>query len=366
MKKCVVHIPNKLNPSMASASQIRPLKMVDAFRGLGYEVDVVEGYAAERKQLIKEIKKNIKNDVKYDFMYAESSTMPTLLTDPTHLPLHPLVDFEFFKFAKAHNIKIGLFYRDMYWKFPIYKQNVHGIKADLAIKMYKYDLKKYNLYLDKLYIPLTQGFKYLEKEINPNLLDLLPPGCELSESDNSIRNDAAHIFTLLYVGGLGDQYQIDTVLKVVSIMPAVRLILCCRENEWNAERGRLKKYLTDNIIVEHKTAEELETLYRQADIGILFLKPDIYREIAMPYKTFEYMGHGLPMIASQGTGAGAFVKKENVGWTIPYDENELASMLKRLSEDHKMVSDCAETVQGKAKKHTWSSRALKVIEDLTE
>jgi len=86
MSRCIIHIPNKLNPRMASASQIRPRKMIEAFKAIGCEVDVIEGTSRERALAIKRIKKNIKSGIMYDFMYAESSTMPTLLTDSNHLP----------------------------------------------------------------------------------------------------------------------------------------------------------------------------------------------------------------------------------------------------------------------------------------
>ena len=63
-----------------------------------------------------------------NFLYSESSTMPTSLTEPHHMPTHPFLDFSFFYFCKRNGIKIGLFYRDIYWKFEIYKEKVHGIK----------------------------------------------------------------------------------------------------------------------------------------------------------------------------------------------------------------------------------------------
>ncbi len=55
----IFHHPLPLNPNATSASGIRPLKMLEAFRSLGYEVDVISGYSSERKKRIKEIKKKI-------------------------------------------------------------------------------------------------------------------------------------------------------------------------------------------------------------------------------------------------------------------------------------------------------------------
>ena len=59
-KRCIFHIPNHLDPNRASASQIRPRKMIKAFEEIGYKVDVIQGYGKERKKQVDEIKKNIK------------------------------------------------------------------------------------------------------------------------------------------------------------------------------------------------------------------------------------------------------------------------------------------------------------------
>lgn len=57
MKRMIFHIPLKINRERSSASQIRPLKMIEAFKKVGFEVDLVEGYGKERKKQIKKIKK---------------------------------------------------------------------------------------------------------------------------------------------------------------------------------------------------------------------------------------------------------------------------------------------------------------------
>lgn len=81
------------------------MKMIEAFKECGYEVVVVEGYGKERKRQIKEIKSNILKGVKYDFLYSESSTMPTLLTEKNHLPLYPFLVFHFLRFARNMGLK---------------------------------------------------------------------------------------------------------------------------------------------------------------------------------------------------------------------------------------------------------------------
>lgn len=89
IQRMIFHIPMRINRERASASSIRPVKMIEAFERLGYEVILIEGNASQRKKRIKEIKHNIRKGVTYDFLYSESSTMPTLLTEKHHCPTHP-------------------------------------------------------------------------------------------------------------------------------------------------------------------------------------------------------------------------------------------------------------------------------------
>ena len=92
-KRCIFHVPNYIDVHGRSGSQVRPLKIKKTLEGLGYEVDVVMGYGKERKKEIKRIKEKIRQGITYDFLYSESSTMPTLLTEKSHLPFYPNLDF---------------------------------------------------------------------------------------------------------------------------------------------------------------------------------------------------------------------------------------------------------------------------------
>ncbi len=122
-RRCIFHIPYKVDLNWPSGSQIRPINMIKAFEQNGYDVEIIMGYGEEReKKKLKKIKSNIKEGIKYDFLYSESSTEPTLLTEKNHIPLYPFLDFGFLKYCKNHNIKIGLFYRDIHWRFSQYKK----------------------------------------------------------------------------------------------------------------------------------------------------------------------------------------------------------------------------------------------------
>ncbi len=362
-KKCIFHIPNALYEKLASASQIRPKKMKEAFEHIGYDVDVVWGTAKERAITIKKIKKNIKNGVKYDFAYSESSTMPTLLTETHHLPSHPLLDFSFFAFLKKHGIKIGLFYRDMYWKFPPYKEAVRGLKYYGALVMYQYDLHQYNHLLTKFYLATLYAKKHLVNDIKDGLIDTLPPGCEKRSIRSGVTKKGASL-TLLYIGGLGNHYRMHKVFQVVKDKKEVMLIVCCREADWEKEKAEYIPFLSENISIVHKKGKELEKLYEKADICLTFFESDVYMEMAMPYKTFEYLSYGKPAISSIGTAFGEFIEKNDIGWQIEYTTEAFSELLNTIFRNPEQLEEKKQRCMEKIADNTWEKRAEKVAKDL--
>ena len=213
-----------------------------------------------------------------------------------------------------------------------------------------------------MYLPTEEMYQYLRDEIPFRIIDVLPPGCKIQNLEKENEMD----LTLLYVGGIGEQYQIHKILEVVSKMKRIKFLLCCRQTEWEKEKIEYEQYLTNNIEIHHKSGKELELLYRRADIGMVYFKPDFYREFAMPYKVFEYLGHGIPIISSTCTAAGKFVEEEKIGWTINYDSKELEKLLLILTTSSDEILQKSARCREILKKNTWEERAKKVQMDLSK
>ena len=358
-KKIIFHHPLPLDKNAKHASAIRPIKMIEAFQKLGYEVSDVTGYGKERKEKIIKIKKRILAGEKFDFMYAESSTTPTQLTEKNNFPKYPLMDFDFFKFCKNRNIKIGLFYRDIYWRF---KKDLKGklfIKHIIAEPFFRYELVQYNKLVDIVYVPSMQMAKYVPT-VKQSKFKALPPGHD--EYTLGTQKSLEKTINLLYIGGLGSHYQMHKLFKVLENFPNFYFTLCTREIEW--ENAKSQYTLSNNINIVHKNGNELVELYDNADIAMLFVKPQDYREFAAPVKLFEYIGKEKPIIASKGTLAASFVEEHSIGWSIDYEEEALASLFKELSFDNSKLVKKHENI-GKIKlKHTWEAKALQVEKDL--
>lgn len=364
-KKCIFHVPNYIDVNRKSGSNIRPLKMINAFKEIGYDVDVVMGYAKERKEQIKKIKQNIKNGIKYDFLYSESSTMPTLLTEKNHLPLHPMLDFSFFKYCKKNGIKIGLFYRDIYWKFhDLYSREVPMYKRIFSIMFYRYDLYKYKKIIDIMYLPSEEMGKYVYNKKVFYKKEILPPGCEKIDSYKK-KNDKEKI-NIFYVGGISkDLYDFTLLLKAVRNISEIYLTICCREDEWNKEKKSYIDYVdNDRIRIVHCSGKELNQYYENADICSMIFKEHPYRDIAMPIKLFEYIQNKKPIIATKNTAAGKFVEENHIGWTTNYEINDIEKTLKMIRDNKSEIYEIQKRFNSIIDENTWNARVRKVVKDL--
>lgn len=369
IKRCIFHTPNYVDNRGISGSNVRPYKMMQAFKEIGYEVDIVTGYAKERKKKINEIKRNIKNGVKYEFVYSESSTMPTLLTEKHHLPTYPFLDFSFLKFCKKNGLKIGLFYRDIHWRFPKYKRNVSFMKRSISIPMYKYDLRKYKEILDVLYLASESVAKFIPEKFDKTLIKALPPGSIYNEDIINSREKHFSVenrvsLNIFYVGGIGETYNITSLLKAVSSKEFVNLVICCRKNEWENNKKNYEKYLNDRIKIVHASGKELEKYYNEADMCSLFFNLDEYMKMSMPIKLFEYLSHVTPIIATKGSSGGDFVKNNNIGWVLDYESSDLENLLDNIIINQKMLKEKYSNSVVALNKNLWINRARQVEIDL--
>ena len=361
----VFHYPLPLDDKANSGSAVRPLRMLSAFKSAGCEVDLIIGHSAERKRRIKKIKNNIKKGKKYHFVYSESSTMPTALTDSDHLPRHPIMDWFFFRYCSAHNIPVGLFYRDIYWLFDDYQLRTTLFKRLISKAAYRFDLWWYKKVVDKLYLPSLEMAHYIPK-IDSSLFSALPPGHHSPKSSGKdIAGPLSYPIRLFYVGGISNHYQLHTLFEAVLDEPRIELTICTRKFEWEVARHEYPT-LTDNIKIIQLAGKEMEAELQRCDIAVLYVKPHEYWEFAAPVKLFEYIGYEKPILASEHTFAGDFVREQAIGWTIPYETSSLTDFFETIVKEPSILTTAVKNIKGLAQYHSWEARARQVIKDLTQ
>jgi glycosyltransferase involved in cell wall biosynthesis len=360
MKIIIFHLPDYIDLNLSSGSQIRPQKMIKAFENCGYRVDLISGYGKERKAAIKKIRKNIASGIKYDFIYSESSSTPTMLTEKHHLPLYWHLDFNFLSFCNKQMIPICLFYRDIYWKFDFYKNSISFIKRLFATFFYKYDLYKYQLNIDLLYLPSIRMAKYLSNITKP-IINALPPA--IININKLPLVNISGIINIFYVGGIGAIYNMHKLFEVVRKMPQIQLTICCRKIEWEQQHS-YKCLLSSNIQIIHEKNEKLIEYYQKSDVVSMFFEPHEYRTFAMPIKLFESIGYHRPIIVTKNSAVSDFVEKFDIGWSIPYDNNSLEELLYSLLKDKAQISEKIKNIEKIINENTWENRIHQIEEDI--
>lgn len=356
------HAPYPLSGGIGSA--VRPVRMRQAFEDLGYEVVEVTGHGADRRRATRQLARDLARGRRIDFAYGENHTMPTVLTEPHHLPTHPLVDLRLLPLLRRHGIPTGLFYRDVYWRYPEYRERVGRAVAAGTRTLYHAELLAYGRWLDRVYLPSEQIARVVP-HLRPDQTRALPPGGTVVDQPR-----VPGPFTILYVGNVGAYYRMDALLEAIDATPDVHLLLCTPQDSWATARPGLERWLGPRVEVVHERGEGLLPLFARADVCSLLVEPSEYRDFASPVKLYEYLGHGKPVLASAGTLAGQVVQDAGLGWQVGYDATQVGALLARLLGEWERpgggeVGTVTEAVRAARHQHTWAARAQEVADDLT-
>ncbi len=363
MKRCIFHYPHPIVDKPGIGSALRPNQMRAAFECIGYQVDEISGYSAERKQRIDQIKRNIRSGIKYDFLYSESVNSPTALTDQDHLPRHPIMDFSFFSFCKKAGIPVGLFYRDIHWRFPVYRDTVSLWKQMITLPLFRYDLCMYRKYVDVLYVPSARMGSLVP---HSNTIPL-PPGGQVCpdilkrKADSHSSQESLHVF---YVGNVLGVYDITAFCEAVSKTEGVQFTICTPSESWEVAKHKYEPYLCDRIKVIHKSSTELQPHYESADLFCCCLEANEYTRLAMPIKTFEAISYGVPVMITEGIAAADWIAESNCGWVVKNDSDAYVELLRCLRDSAQEVRQKTENALTIAPLNTWATRARKVAKDL--
>ena len=362
--RCVFHHPFPIGQNDRIGSAVRPVRMVEAFEEIGYQVDLVTGFAKERAERMAAVTASLRAGVKYDFVYSESHTLPTALTEPHHLPLHRLRDFEFFMRFREAGVRVGLFYRDVYWRFDHFRSVYPMWKRLPALQFYRRDWRAYEQTVDHLFLPSRAMAASLPSAWPASRLSALPPGTTCRTTDRTPRPGGRSAFRLVYVGGVTPPlYDLTPLFEYLGVEPRAQLVLCCRQDEWRDQVTRYR--VPPNVTVVHRSGTDLDAVYAAADAAVIVRAPHTYLDMAMPVKLGEAMGHGLPIVTSPDTEAARFVEREGIGWTVA-SATEFGALVDRLLEAEVVLASRQRAVAEVCQRNTWSARASRVREVLHE
>ena len=139
-------------------------------------------------------------------------------------------------------------------------------------------------------------------------------------------------FTIVYHGRLVRFYDTETLCEVIEILeekePKIRFLMI---GELSAFKAR-KPWKTVEFIDE-MPLEKLAPVLARCHMGICLLKETDAMRKALPAKTFDFMGAGLPMIVSPDGELLELVAKEGTGVGFPKnDAPKIARTIVELSQ----------------------------------
>lgn len=358
MPTMVFHAAYPFNPDSVSASSIRPIRMFQAFRELGFHIIEVNGYAKERKAKFVELKRFVEGGGKVDFLYSESSTIPPSITERKHLPPHFFLDDQIFRFCHRHGIPAGVFYRDIYWKFPDYVERVGRPLATAMRVLYKAELRSYMRSCSRVFLPSLPMARYLP-ELSGTPVSALPPGGEIKDQPASQPG-----VSILYVGGLGVHYRLHNLVAAVAQVQGVHLTICAEKSRWEGVCEEYPQIPHERITIAHASGAALDELYQQATICSVAVEPLPYWTFASPVKLYEYIGRGKPLIATEGTLPAKVVSGAEIGWTTDNSVSGLVAMLTQLRDNPTEIQRATRACLAIRSQHSWQSRARQVASEL--
>lgn len=364
MKRCIFHYPGVISTKPSVGSELRPSRMLQALKNLGYEVTEITGTTSERAKKIKEIKTLINNGVTFDFVYAENRNIPTILSDDDHIPRHPFADFQFLKFCAKKKIAVGLFYRDCHWAFKDINKSVPLLKRLCLDFFIKHELIIYKKYVKKIYLPSEEMHKYVFQDVE---VAVLPPGGatikDLDKFKNSKQNDMNRL-SVFYVGGVYGIYDLRNVFEAVSLTDNVNFTVCTVKEQWESVKDYYAPYMNDRITIVHEKNDQLKDYYQNADLTLFLVKDNEYANMAMPIKVFESISYGTPIIVSNKMAIAKVIRNEECGWIIDNNVEGIKNIFEYLNDNKDEIDLKTHNTIAAAKRHSWEARVQQIVSEL--
>lgn len=366
MKTVLLYYPFQLAENANSGSKLRPKKIYQAFLEWGKQHDIeillLAGRSDEREALFTEWLAAGKLDHLL-FCYMENQTIPFWLTDPGHRPRRPFVDSRVMKFLKRKNVPVGVFYRDVYWKFDeLYP--LKGLKKTVMQSIYRREEKFYQKFCQVVFLPSDAMGRYVDIPIRKVAL---PPGGSIVEL-GPVREKSGGPSRGLYVGGINNEdYGLFLLLDALEMAnkekQVCELTVVCREDEFKNLPEEKKKRLSDlHVTVKHLSGEALNELYKEMDFAFIPRYKSTYNDFSVPVKLVEYLSNGLPVVATNCEAQKEIIESDHYGMICCDEPQSMAGVIIQMSENY--LSYRENIKKTFFEKHSWLARVEKIKECL--
>lgn len=349
----ITHVDMK---DCSSGSSVRPIKILNAFNELGWQVDIVAGFSnpaniPARTATVRKFIKKLKTESDYDFCYIE----------PPAGPMFTPADLSLMKLVHKKKIPTAIFYRDAYWKLADWFKNCtsSALKTRVICAMQKYQWEFIQKYCDVIY-GSTESFCEAMEPIRK--MKLLPPAGEILEkTTDGIPNKKRIVYAGSFSEKAGGKILIDA-MEIVNRTMKIDLELVCRKPEFDSMGIDAQKYSW--LHVRHIFGEELNKLYLTCDCAVIPREFDLYMSIALPVKLLEYISYGFPVVASDINETTKFIKKYDIGLVCDCTAQALAESIIKIYSDEKQFKKYHDNaIKALMSENLWTHRAQQIAKD---
>lgn len=172
----------------------------------------------------------------------------------------------------------------------------------------------------------------------------------------------------LYVGGITGYYDaellVNTFYELHKRNSSYKLILVCRENEWECFRSPHKH--AGWIEVHHTSGEGLTPLYERASFAVVVSNQKYrYSDFAISVKAFEYLSYGLPQVVTNSKAIAELMEKEKIGVVAESTPEAFADAIERNFSNPEIYARYQANLRSSlTQRNLWEHRVETVVTDL--
>ncbi len=259
------------------------------------------------------------------------------------------------------------------FQIPVFYQP-HNFYWDLSIRddVNQPNVRKYQS-LEKKYIPQLTGLLCLQ-QVQADLYQRYLPDFYIANAMPGVLpfNDYSEKkkkYDIGYVGSLQQKKGIDVLLQAFSLLAdkskTMILIGGRHEKELHPIQEKVKQMGLEHRITltGYVPYHGVRNFLNEIRVGVLPLKNSFYNQyLTAPNKLFDYIGMGIPVIASDLPSIRAFLKQQKDGLLVPPDNAEsLAEAIEALLGDSSLYRHLAENVRQAAKIFSWKKRGAAML-----
>lgn len=355
MKNIIFYQPIEKSEALHSQSgtSIRPKELKKAFKNNGIRIIDINGNTKKRSLLVNKAQKE-----KVDYTYVESANIPMILSNKEHWKISVADLKNFYQLSK--DMKLGLFYRDAHWRYKNYIKSVGLVKGIILKILYYTEFFFITKIFDYIFIP-SEAFKNLLPSYSGKAEYIpLPPAASKDCKNRFKAFD--NEFRIIYSGNIsnGGTYDLTEVFDILIECKDVQweLEINTPNESWENYHGSKKLENLSNIIISHHTYDDMVHSEFDAKYNLAIIHTSLPKNIekmAMPIKTFQYIGMGIPIICSGESAYADFIVENDIGWKLDSWE-DLPKLLRELSNDNRDISVKHNNMLKIKEMNTWEAR----------